>query len=497
MQETSRVRRYESAGSYVRSNSMSDSWTSGVAGIDLHLDLPSGRGRRSALESALRQAIRDGRLAEGQWLPSSRALAVQLGIARGTVVEAYGQLTAEGYLRTRPGAATEVAHGPHVPTRVTTERATARIVADFRLGRPDLSAFPRAEWLRALRRALHVTAHSELGPADPRGSPRLRAVLADYLGRVRGVLTTSEHIVICSGFTQGLRLVCDALAAGGARSIALENPCLPDHRAIAVASGLAVVALDVDRSGAQPEGFSTPAAAAVLTPAHQAPLGVTLDADRRTEFTGIAAARGLYLIEDDYDGEFRYDRHPVGALQGLAPEHVIYAGSASKSLAPGLRLGWIAVPAGLRGAVIEAKRRADRGTDVLAQLAFAEFVDSGNLDRHIRRMRRRYRDRRDALIATLSHSAPTMQVEGVAAGLHAVISLPEDVSEAHVLAAAREREIALAGLAPFWHGTTPRTDGIIVGYGTPSQHEYAAALERLGQFMHTLVGAAPRSPGLL
>jgi len=465
---------------------MANSWTSGVSGIDLHLDLPPGRGRRSALEDALRQAIRDGRLAAGESLPSSRALAIQLGLARGTVVEVYSQLAAEGYLRTRPGAATEVAHGPRVPTPVTVEPATARILADFRLGRPDLSAFPRTEWLRALRRALLVTPHSELGPGDPRGSLRLRAVLANYLGRVRGVLTTREHIVICSGFTQGLRLVCDALAAGGARSVALENPCLPDHRGITAASGLAVVPLEVDRGGARPDRFPAAAAAAVLTPAHQAPLGATLDAERRAEFTRIAAARGVYLVEDDYDGEFRYDRHPVGALQGLAPEHVIYAGSVSKSLAPGLRLGWLALPTALVEAVIEAKRRADRGTDVLAQLAFAELIESGSLDRHIRRMRRRYRNRRDALIATLSRSAPAATVHGIAAGLHAVVSLPDDISEADVLAEANRRKVALTGLAPFWHGPGHRTAGIVVGYGTPPEHGYAAALEQLGQLMMSI-----------
>ncbi|WP_205878534.1 MocR-like pyridoxine biosynthesis transcription factor PdxR [Mycobacterium camsae] len=451
--------------------------------MDLHLELPPGRGRRVALESALRQAIREGRLAAGQCLPSSRALAAQFELARGTVVEVYSQLVAEGYLRTRPGAATEVAQGPSTPARVNAPRAAPRVVADFRLGRPDLSMFPRQEWLRALRRALHVTAHAELGPADPRGSPRLRTVLADYLGRVRGVLTSSEHIVICGGFTQGMRLMCDVLAAGAAGSIALENPCLPDHRAIAESAGLSVHPLDVDSGGAQPDRWPAPAAAALLTPAHQAPLGMTLDAQRRTAFTRVAAARAGYLIEDDYDGEFRYDRHPVGALQGLAPEQVVYAGSASKSLAPGLRLGWLALPTDLVERVIEAKRRADRGTDVLAQLAFAELIESGALDRQVRRMRRRYRDRRDALVETLDRCAPGVSVQGVSAGLHAVVSLPGDRTEADVVELARQRKIALTGLAPFWHGTGPRTNGIVVGYGTPAEQEYPRALAHFGQFM--------------
>lgn len=463
---------------------MMDSWTNYGGGVDLHLELPPGPGRRVALEAALRQAIRDGRLAAGERLPSSRVLAAQLGLARGTVVEVYSQLAAEGYLRARPGAATEVAPGQHVQSRIRIEPRTATFAADFRLGRPDLSVFPRAEWLRALRRALHVTPHSELGPADPRGSLRLRVALADYLGRVRGVSTTAEHIVICSGFTQGLRVVCDALAAGGARSVALEDPCLPDHRATVLASRLAVVPLGVDHGGARPSEFPESVAAAILTPAHQAPLGATLDADRRTEFLRVAAKRGAYLLEDDYDGEFRYDRHPVGALQGLSPEHVIYAGSASKSLAPGLRLGWLALPSDLVDGVIEAKRRADRGTDILTQLAFAEMIDSGSLDRHIRRMRRRYRDRRDALIITLSHYAPTMSVHGIAAGLHAVVSLPEGVSEADVLLAAQQHQVALTGLAPFWHDTSHRPGGIVIGYGTPLEREYVSALEQLGQLMH-------------
>jgi GntR family transcriptional regulator/MocR family aminotransferase len=466
---------------------MPDLWTSWSGSVDLHLELPPGRGRRAALEDALRQAIREGRLTPGERLPSSRALAGQLGVARGTVVEAYAQLAAEGYLRGRPGAVTEVAHGPGLRPRAATESIPPRIVADFRLGRPDLSMFPRTEWLRALRRAFQVTPHAELGPLDPRGSLRLRTALANYLGRVRGVLTTPERLVICSGFTQGLRLVCDALVTGGARAIALENPCLPDHRATVNASGLEVVPLEVDDRGALPDGFITETvAAAVLTPAHQAPCGATLAADRRAEFPRIAAHRGAYVIEDDYDGEFRYDRHPVGALQGLAPEQVTYAGSASKSLAPGIRLGWLAVPGELLDAVIEAKRRADRGTDILAQLAFAELIESGALDRHVRRMRRHYRHRRDALVATLARDAPAMPVHGVAAGLHVVVSLPDAIQEADVLAAARERHIALTGLVPFWHADSQGAQGLVLGYGTPPQHEFPTALEHLGQLLRAL-----------
>lgn len=461
---------------------MSTSWTS--PGVDLHLDLPAGRGRRAALEEALREAIRSRRLSPGERLPSSRALASELGLARGTVVEAYSQLVAEGYLRARLGAATEVAEVPGERPRPSPDPPPRLLAADFRLGRPDLSAFPRPEWLRAMRRALQVAPDSDLGPLDPRGSVRLRTVLADYLGRVRGVVTAPERIVISSGFAQGLRLVCDALAAQGSRSIGLEDPCLPDHRATAAAAGLEVDPLEVDEAGARPEGFAASAPRAiVLTPAHQAPLGATLATDRRMEFVRLAAEHDSYVIEDDYDGEFRYDRQPIGALQGLAPERVIYAGSASKSLAPGLRLGWLALPGALCEQVVEAKRRADRGSDVLAQLALAELIASGALDRQVRRMRLRYRRRRDALIARLAFSAPAMRLEGIAAGLHAVALLPGGISETDVLAAARERSIALTGLAPFWHGGGDRSQGLVLGYGTPPEHEYANALGRLEQLL--------------
>jgi len=466
---------------------MPGSWTS--AGIDLHLELPAGRGRRAALEQALRDAIREGRLAPGERVPSSRALAGELGLARGTVVEAYSQLLAEGLLRSRPGAATEVADAPGVRPRPSSEPAPRRLTADFRLGRPDLSAFPRHEWVRATRQVLKVTPDAELGPGDPRGSARLRVALAGYIGRARGVVTAPELIVICSGFTQGLRIVCDALAAGGARAVALEDPCLPDHRATVAAAGLQVRAIAVDEAGARPDTSAASGTdAIVLTPAHQAPLGATLGRDRRAAFVRLAAQHNTFVIEDDYDGEFRYDRHPVGALQGLAPERVVYAGSASKSLAPGLRLGWLALPSALLEPVVEAKRRADRGTDVLAQLALAELIESGTLDRQIRRMRLRYRRRRDALVTSLARCAPAMSLQGIAAGLHAVTLLGDGagISEADVLAAARERSIALTGLQPFWHRSDSAAQGLVLGYGTPPEHEYESALRRLEALLRAL-----------
>jgi GntR family transcriptional regulator/MocR family aminotransferase len=459
------------------------SWTN--SGVDLHLELPPGRGRRAALESALREAIRDGRLVAGAPLPASRVLATQLGVSRGVVVEAYAQLVAEGYLRSRPGAVTEIAQAPGLPQPATPRpHPEPKWAADLRFGRPDLSAFPRQAWVRALRRAMVETPHVELGPGDPRGSRQLREQLAGYLGRVRGVVTTPAQIVVCSGFSQGLRLACEALGGMGISSVGLEDPCLPDHRAVAAAAGLAVVPVEVDRDGARPPTGAAPSAF-VLGPAHQAPLGATLATHRRIEFATRVTDTGGFLIEDDYDAEFRFDSRPVGALQGLAPESVLYIGTASKSLAPGLRLGWMVVPPALLDAVVEAKRRADRGTDVFTQLAFAQLVRSGDFDRHVRRMRQVYRRRRDAVLAVLASRGPAWDVLGIAAGLHVVAVLPDGISEDDVFAAAAKQSLALTTLRPFWHGE-PQLRGIVVGYGTPYEHDYAEALTRFGRVIDAL-----------
>lgn len=413
-------------------------------------------------------------------------LAAELGVARGTVVEAYGQLVAEGYLRSRQGSGTEVADAPGTMPDPAGERVRPRLAADFRLGRPDLSGFPRQQWQRALGRAFQSTPHADLGPGDPRGSRRTREVLADYLGRVRGVLATPDRIVVCTGFVQGLRLVCDVLAERGATRIGMEDPCLVDHRLTATTAGTTVVPMPVDALGSTPDALAAGAVdAVVLTPAHQALLGVPLANQRRTEFVRLATEQGAYLLEDDYDGEFRYDGQPIGAMQGLSPERVIYAGTVSKSLAPAVRLGWLVVPEELLEPVVEAKRRADRGTDVLGQLALAELIATGQFDRHVRRMRLRYRHRREALTDLLNAEAPDLVVRGVAAGLHLVAELPGGLAEETVTSAAERRAIGLVGLQRFWHGE-PAWPGVVLGFGAPYQHEYDAALGRLGALWRDL-----------
>jgi GntR family transcriptional regulator / MocR family aminotransferase len=458
---------------------MKETWATS-AGLDLHLDM-SGAGVRRSLEAALREAVRSGRLAAGTSLPSSRALAEDLGIARNTVVDAYGQLVAEGWLAARHGSGTWVAERTGPPAATPPARPAARVPAiryDLRPGVPDVSAFPRAAWLAAARRALATAPARALSYNDPRGLQSLREALAGYLARARGVAVTPERIVVCAGYAQGLELLTQVLRARGTSRLAVEAIGLPAHWRIVTGGGLALRPIAVDAGGAVVSELADEGAVA-LTPAHQFPLGVALEPRRRREVVDWAAATGGLVIEDDYDGEFRYDRQALGALQALAPEHVAYAGTASKSLVPGLRLGWLVLPGNLVGDVVAAKQAAGRLSSSLDQLTLAEFIESGGYDRQVRRARLAYRRRRDRLVAELARRAPQVRVTGIAAGLHALVLLPPGADEHAVVAEGSRRGLALQGLTEFSAGTQPHDAAVIVGYATPPGHQFTTAIARL------------------
>jgi GntR family transcriptional regulator/MocR family aminotransferase len=455
-------------------------------GRDVHLELAGSR-VRSALEAALREAMQAGRLRPGTRLPPSRALAADLGLARNTVADAYAQLVEEGWLTARTGSGTWVARRPAAAFEppVAAAAASAPPRYDLRPGVPDLAAFPRREWLAAARKALAAVPDHVLGYPDPRGVPQLREAVAGYLARARGVTVSPERVVICGGFTHGLALLCQVLRSRGASAIGMEAYGHPLHRRIAQAQGLTVRPLRVDAGGAQPPGAAG-VAAAVLTPAHQFPLGVTLRPERRRAFAAWASKAGGLVIEDDYDGEFRFDRQPVGAMQALAPGHVVYAGTASKSLAPGLRLGWLVLPAGLLAEVAAALRASGPAGGVLDQLTLAEFITSGGYDRQVRHVRLTYRRRRDQLAAMLRPQVPRVTVTGISAGLHALVRLPDGCTEEEAVAQGARHGLALEGLGGFC--ATPRAGGagsgagqqaLVVGFGRPPEHAYTAALARL------------------
>ncbi|UQA93475.1 aminotransferase-like domain-containing protein [Streptomyces halobius] len=424
-------------------------------GRDLHLDLTGPGGVRAALMRALREAVRTGRLAPGTRLPSSRSLAADLGIARNTVADAYAELVAEGWLSARQGSGTRVAERTLARATPPARRAPGRAHRpdrpryDLTPGTPDVSSFPRTAWLAAARRALTAAPSEAFGYGDPAGRPELRTVLADYLARARGVRADPDRIVVCTGFMQGLGLLSRALRgddggpAGrsatprgrttprprrhhedwrhdtdwglsgdnwrqGDGQLAVESYGLSFHRNVIVRAGLRTIPLPVDEHGARTAELAAvdDVRAALLTPAHQFPTGVPLHPDRRAAAVNWARATGGYILEDDYDGELRYDRQPVGALQGLDPDHVVYMGTASKSLAPALRLAWMVLPDRLVDRVLAVKRTGEWASGSLDQLTLAEFLSSGAYDRHLRGMRLRYRRRRDQLVSVLAARAP-------------------------------------------------------------------------------------------
>jgi GntR family transcriptional regulator / MocR family aminotransferase len=465
-----------------------DSDRATFAGRDLHLDFGDSGGLRSALEQALREAIRSGRLTALTRLPSTRALAADLGLARGTVTDAYDQLAAEGWLVARQGSGTRVASAPRATQPEPPHRPPAPPTAsaprhDFRPGRGDLSTFPRQQWVASLRRALRQAPDTALDYGDPRGLPVLREALAGYVGRARGLPVDPDRLVVCNGWVQAFALITEVLRDAGARRVAIEDPSMARNSASLRRFGLGVVSLPVDDQGADPAGLVRrgPVDAVLLTPAHQYPTGATLSADRRAAWIGWAREHDALLIEDDYDGEFRYDRQPVGALAALDPGRVIYGGTTSKTLAPGLRLGWLVLPRRWLEPVMDLRPVVDRHTGALEQLALAEMITSGAYDRHVRHSRTRYRRRRDLLLALLADQVPTVNPHGIAAGLHTVIDLPvAGPTEDEVVHHLADDGVAVHGLAGYRHRTgTGAPAALVVGFATPPEHAFALGARAL------------------
>jgi GntR family transcriptional regulator / MocR family aminotransferase len=411
------------------------------------------------------------------------------------VVDAYAQLAAEGYLLLRQGARPRVSETSAAAGPPAAEEPQAPPVRyDFRPSIPDVSTFPRQAWLRSLREALSTMTDADLGYGDPRGVDVLRAALADYLGRVRGVVAEPSRVMVTCGYSQGLDLVCRTLARGGARRIAFEDPSYPEQKELARRAGLEPVAVAVDEHGIRVDEL--PAVdAVVLTPAHQHPTGVVLSGERRTELLAWLRDHDAIAIDDDYDAEYRYDRAAVGALQGLDPERVVYAGSASKTLAPALRIGWLVLPASLVESVAAAKRLGDHQTDRIEQHAFADFLVRGELDRHLRRMRGSYRARRDALVQALAEELPETTVSGIAAGLHATVALPESDDESAIVEEARRRRIEVGPMAENWADPRGRPPTLLLGYGQIQEAAMRPAVRALAEaVMSVRSGASPAAP---
>lgn len=461
-------------------------------------DLRRGHLRRN-LQHALRTAIQDGRLPAGTRLPSSRRLADDLRVSRGVVADTYDQLAAECYIDVEPRRAPIVARLAR-PARASrpVERPQPRYRYDFVATTPDVELFPRRAWLRSTERALRTATNAALDYSDHRGRVELRVALAEYLARVRGVRIGPERIVVTQGFTQALDLACRVLAGRGARSIWFESPSLADEWETVAGSTLGVRPVPVDAQGVQTEHLpKVRGAAIVVTPAHQFPTGAVLAPERRHALVDWAHRYDGLVIEDDYDAEFRYDRAAVGAVQGLDPERVVHIGTASKTLAPALRLGWMSLPDRLVDEVRQAKAAADSGSPALDQLAFADFLARGDYDRHVAGVRQLYRERRDRLMMALAEHLPEVRVEGAAAGLHVLLRLP-DGNDVAIAATAAERGMRVRPLSPM-SSLGPPACGLVLGYGRLAPERIGEAVAELAELVRPRArrggdGARRRAP---
>ncbi|SEK40656.1 PLP-dependent aminotransferase family protein [Nonomuraea pusilla] len=444
---------------------------------DLHVPVDRAKGGIAAqIAGRLRDAVRDGRLAPGTRLPASRDLAADLQVSRGVVVEAYEQLVAEGFLVSRVGSGTSVAPlGARPGTRpgAGESREGGGPYYGHRATSPDLGLFPRERWLAAVRHVLATVPSDALDYGDPGGVPELREELAGYLRRVRAADVRPEQVVVVGGVAQGLSLVLHALARGSAVRLAVEDPSSRRQLPLLRRAGARVVHVPVDGEGLVVSALR--ADAALVTPAHHYPTGVVLSPARRAALTAWAAEGGRTVLEDDYDAEFRYDRDPVGCLQGLAPDRVVLCGSVSKSLAPGLRLGWVVAPPHLAEAVRRARGELDLGSPVVEQYALARFLRTGGYDRHLRRMRREYRRRRDALVGALAEVLPEVGVRGIEAGLHVYLELPESWDERRLAAAAQEVGLSAEAVGPM--RTAPGPPAVVVGFARLPAHRAWEAVQ--------------------
>jgi GntR family transcriptional regulator/MocR family aminotransferase len=457
---------------------MAQNWTSSE--LVLAVAVPPGTGFGRRLQAALRDAVRGGGLGPGDGLPSTRDLAAEFDVARGTIVQVYEQLAAEGYLVATPGARTRVAALAAITPAHSARDRAHRLRHDLRPGVPDLSRFPAGDWSWALAEAARRVRPVDLDYGDARGHPGALDAVAAHLRRVRAAAAHPDRILLGTGFAQCVALAIDVLAARGVRTLAVEDPGDRSVDEVARRAGLDLTAIPVDVDGIDVERLAASRGGAVLvTPAHQSPTGSVLSPERRTALIDWAMRTGAWIVEDDYDSEFRYDRQPIGALQGLAPDRVVLIGSASKTHAPGLRLAWMAVPALLVDEVAAAKRAADRGSTAIDQFAFALLIESGRHDRHVRAMRAVYRARREVLVAALGRAAPHLRLTGLAAGFHGVLALPVGRSEADVVAAARLRSVHVVGLGESTLARRDLAPSLVIGFGNIDDEALVDAVPQL------------------
>lgn len=468
------------------------------------------------LYQSLRAAILSGRLAGGSRLPSTRVLAREVGVSRNTVLQACERLIAEGYVAARERSGLYVVETGSAPAeRAAATSAAPRLSAaarrlagavppgraswspwheplpyDFRYGEPSYADLPLEVWSRLLGRRARGLSARRLAYQSPGGAPELREALAGYLGRARGVVSTPEQIVIVHGSQQAIDLSARVLIDPGDR-VVVEEPHYTGFTYCLRAAGAQLVHVPVDANGLRTDalGAIEGARLACVTPSHQYPTGAVLSLPRRLALLEWAARADAYVLEDDYDGEFRFDGKPIESLQSLdRGGRVLYTGTASKLLFPSLRIGWIAAPEALVPHLSDAKALADTGTPSLEQLALADFIVEGHLERHARRARSRCAMRRATLLeAVAEHFGDDARILGASAGLHVLLRLPGVPADAvpQLRAAARRKGVAVYPAAPFYATPPPHAE-LLLGYAALSEETIREGVARLRHALDAL-----------
>jgi GntR family transcriptional regulator/MocR family aminotransferase len=454
-----------------------------------------------------RRAILDGLLRPGQRVPSTRTLAVELAVSRQPVLTAYEQLLHEGYLDGRTGSGTFVSGAlpddllrckapqpgaPRVVARLDPDRPSADTVPDslgpFRMSLPALDRFPHTLWARLVARQAHALTHAEMAYGDPAGLLSLRLAIAEHLRTARAVNCEAGQILIVSGSQAALRLVAAVLLGRGER-VGVEEPCYPGARAALGAGGAEVVGVPVDEEGMSLSSLQKRKGrvrAVYVTPSHQYPLGISMSAGRRLALLDWAFRRRAWVLEDDYDSEYRYASRPLAALQGMdAHERVVYIGTFSKVLFPSVRVGYLVVPPPLRERFVRARAAFDLFSPTLYQIALAEFLRDGHFGRHLRRMRGIYADRRNALLDGLSrHCAGCLTVYNADAGLHVAVMLPPGCDDAEVVRRMAGRGLTATALSSCYAGPDRRS-GLLLGFGGSTERRLLQATRILGDVLRS------------
>jgi len=487
------------------------------------LDRASGTLLQRQVEDALRSAIASGALRPGTRLPSTRALAAELGVSRTTAVAATQELVAEGYLVARARSGTFVARRPPLPDVAPRTRAPkggalglsrrAALLADeagrspakprprpFALSRPALDAFPVREWSRILSRRAARVSISQLDYGTE--SPELRGAVADLVSSSRGSRVHEDQVLIFGGSQRALEFACAAVLDPGDRAW-IEEPAYHGARSVLLAAGASLVHVPVDGEGidvAAGEAMAAGARLAYVTPSSQFPLGVTMSVERRRALLRWADAAGACVVEDDYDCEFRHGGAPVPALHALdASGRVLYVNSFSRTMFPDIRLGYLVAPAALVDALRRVRAGMDEALPMMAQLALADFIAEGHFVRHLRRMRVLYGRRREALItAARSLGVGHVRAYRASAGLHVVVDLPDAIDAVEVSRAAAARGVEVVALEHFSARPAACPPALVLGFGAVGVDRARAGMEKLALAIDDVrrraKGSRPRAP---